>query len=172
MEKLFVYFIHFTVIFSCLIIYYFVPITIAYYFLYIRNKEKFRQFKIQQKYPTNIQIKREIKYSIISMFIFSLAGLLIYEYSIRGLTSMYFKISDYGMFYFFISFFITIFVNDTLFYWSHRFMHLKSIFRYVHLSLKGDLRPPLMKVLYIKLTLLSHSKKTQLQRKNSPTHSC
>lgn len=132
MEKISVYFIHFTIIFSCLIIYYFVPVTIAYYFLYIRNKEKFRQFKIQQKYPSNIQIKREIKYSIISLVIFSLAGLPIYEYSIRGLTGIYYKISDYGTTYFFVGLLLTIFVNDTLFYWSHRLMHVKSIFRYVH----------------------------------------
>ncbi|MCW3107717.1 MAG: Fatty acid hydroxylase superfamily protein [Segetibacter sp.] len=133
MEKLLVLLVHLLIIFSCLMIYYFVPITIAYYFLYIRNKEKFRQYKIQQKYPTNIQIKREIKYSLIALVIFSIAGLFIYEYSIRGLTGMYFKISDYGMLYFFISLFITIFVNDTLFYWSHRFMHMKRVFRYVHL---------------------------------------
>ncbi len=133
MEKLLVYGAHFMAIFSCLLIFYYVPTSIAYYVLYIRNKEKFKQFKIQQKYPTSNQIKREIKYSTISLVICSVAGLAIYEYSIRGLTGMYFKIGDYGMLYFFMSLFITIFVNDTLFYWSHRFMHIKRIFPYVHL---------------------------------------
>ena len=133
MEKLLVYGVHFITIFSGLLIFYYIPTTIAYYVLYMRNKEKFKQFKIQQKYPTSNQIKREIKYSTISLFIFSVAGLAIYEYSIKGLTGMYFKIRDYGILYFFMSLFITIFVNDTLFYWSHRFMHIKRIFRHVHL---------------------------------------
>ncbi len=80
MEKLPEYGAHFVAIFSCLLIFYYVPVTIAYYVLYIRNKEKFKQFKIQQKYPTSNQIKREIKYSTISLVIFSIAGVFIYEY--------------------------------------------------------------------------------------------
>ena len=46
---------------------------------------------------------------------------------------MYFEIADYGTVYFILSLLLAIFINDTIFYWTHRFMHLKSIFRHIHL---------------------------------------
>lgn len=133
MEQPYSFAMHFLVILAGLLIFFFVPVTIAYYLLYVRNKEKFRQYKVQAKYPTNEQLKREIWYSIQSLFIFSVAGLIIYEAVQHGKTAMYFNRNQYGTTYFILSLFIVIFVNDTLFYWTHRLMHVKSVFRYVHL---------------------------------------
>ncbi|MEJ7588598.1 MAG: sterol desaturase family protein [Ferruginibacter sp.] len=116
-----------------LVIFYFVPVIITYYVLYVRNKEKFRRFKIQHKYPGRKQINSEIRYSFLSLFNFSVAGLYIYETVQKGNTLMYFKISDYGVAYFVFSLFLLMFINDTIFYWTHRLMHLKGVFRYIHL---------------------------------------
>ncbi len=132
MEQLTIYLWHWLFIFSMLLLFYFVPITIAYYVLYVRNKEQFRRFKIQHKYPARKQINSEIRYSFLALFIFSVAGLYIYEAAQTGHTRMYFKISDYGVAYFIFSLVMLVFINDTLFYWTHRFMHLKSVFRYIH----------------------------------------
>ncbi|CAN5600582.1 sterol desaturase family protein [soil metagenome] len=116
-----------------LLLYYFIPVISFYYLLFVRNKRKWKHLKIQQKYPESKQLKREIKYSLTSLAIFSLAGLFIYEVSMSGYSLMYFNISDYGTMYFVFSLIITIFVNDTFYYWTHRLMHLKGVFNRVHL---------------------------------------
>jgi sterol desaturase/sphingolipid hydroxylase (fatty acid hydroxylase superfamily) len=45
---------------------------------------------------------------------------------------VYYKIADYGTFYFVFSIFLMILVHDTYFYWTHRWMHRKSVYRWVH----------------------------------------
>lgn len=125
---------HLAVVFAIMLLYYFVPAIIFYYEFYSRNIARWQHLKIQQKYPGRSQILREIKSSFIAIIIFSFAGLLMYESAIRGYTKVYFNIRDYSLLYFGLSFFINLFVNDALFYWAHRFMHLKWVFPYIHLE--------------------------------------
>ena len=112
--------------------YYFIPVSIWYYFFFYRNREKWKLKRIQNNFPEKKQILREIKYSVLSVALFSvIASLLIW--AIRaGYTVMYFDISDYGIFYFIASPLIAFLIHDTVFYWTHRFMHLKKIFRFFH----------------------------------------
>lgn len=134
MQTLLTLLTHLAAVTTVMLLYYFVPAIIFYYEFYIRNKSKWQGLKIQQKYPGRSQVRREITASLISIIIFSLAGLLMYECAIRGYTKVYFNISDYSLFYFGFSFVINVFANDTIFYWAHRFMHLKRVFPYVHLE--------------------------------------
>lgn len=133
MQSFFLLFTHFAIVFAIMLLYYFVPAILFYYEFYIRNRVRWQSLKIQQKYPDGCQIRREIKSSLIAVIIFSFTGLLMYECAIRGYTKVYFNITDYSLLYFGLSFFINLFINDALFYWTHRFMHLKRVFRYIHL---------------------------------------
>ncbi len=90
--------------------------------------------KIQKKSPDGKQIKMEIKYSILSLIMYSMAFLLVFELSIRGYTLIYFSFNEHSVLYAFISLLLAIIYNDAAFYWSHRFMHIKGIFKYVHLQ--------------------------------------
>ena len=135
MQTLLTLLTHFAAALAILLLYYFVPVIVFYYIVYKRNKGKWKHFKIQQNiHPGSPQIRREIKDSLSATIIFSLAGFFMYEAAIRGYTRVYFNISDYGKFYFALSLIINIFANDTLFYWAHRFMHLKWVFRHIHLT--------------------------------------
>lgn len=125
---------HFAVVFVIMLLYCFVPAIIFYYEFYIRNKAKWQHLKIQQKIPGSSQIRREIKASLVAVVVFSFTGLLMYESAMRGYTKMYFNISDYSLLYFGLSFILNLFANDTIFYWAHRFMHLKWVFPYIHLA--------------------------------------
>jgi len=53
--------------------------------------------------------------------------------AIRPHTTYYSDISTYGWIYFFAAFPIMLFVHDTYFYWLHRLIHHKSLFRFIHL---------------------------------------
>ena len=101
---------------------------------YKRNKHKWQPYKIQLKQPSNSQIRREIYSSLKAVIVFSLAALFMYEAAIHHYTKVYFNIHEHSLLYFGLSFFLNVFANDTIFYWAHRFMHLKWVFPYVHLS--------------------------------------
>ena len=125
---------HFVAITGIMLLYYFLPVIIFYYILYVRNKTKWLPLKIQKKQPGNEQMRRELKLSLIALAIFSVAVFFMYEASMRGYTRVYFNINEYSWWYFGLSFFLNVFVNDSLFYWTHRFMHLSWVFPYIHLG--------------------------------------
>lgn len=124
----------YAVIFSLLLTcYYHVPVAIWYYVFFVTKREKWKHQRIQKKFPDTKHISREIKYSVLSIAIFSIISLVLYLLILDGYTKMYFRISDYGVAYFIASPFIAFFIHDTMFYWTHRFMHLKKVFKYFHL---------------------------------------
>ncbi len=100
--------------------------------LYVWSRKKYWYAKMQQRYPENKQIVREIKYSVYSLFISGAVILLVTWANTRGWTLVYKKIDQYGYFYFFISPLLMIVIHDAYFYWTHRLMHWKKIFKYVH----------------------------------------
>lgn len=106
---------------------------IPYFWLYVFGKEKYSQDKIQTEYPEKSQIFKEIKYSLITMLIYS-SGIWLFIYWLKnGYTLNYSNISEYGLPYFFISVLLMIVIHDTYSYWIHRLIHHKLLFKYVHL---------------------------------------
>jgi Delta7-sterol 5-desaturase len=106
---------------------YFLFAGLAYLLFYVLNKNKWIENKIQKKYPESKQIKREIKDSLLSIFIFSLLFIVISSATKAGYTKLYFRISDMGWLYFCFSVPLVIFWHDTWFYWTHRLMHIPQI---------------------------------------------
>jgi sterol desaturase/sphingolipid hydroxylase (fatty acid hydroxylase superfamily) len=53
--------------------------------------------------------------------------------AIARTTTFYTKIDQHGWFYFFLAFPLMFFVHDTYFYWMHRLIHHKKLFKLVHL---------------------------------------
>src|SRR6185369_13606974 len=68
----------------------------------------------------------------ISIFIFGLVGVSIYFAVKSGYTLVYHDFAKYGYGYLVFSFFLAVFMHDTYFYWLHRAMHSKKIYRFVH----------------------------------------
>ena len=95
--------------------------------LYVIFRSKFVRFKIQQKFPENKHIHREIGYSLLSMTIFGVLSALIFVLQQHGYTRIYTDIHAHSMWYFVFSVVVFIIAHDTYFYWSHRFMHLQTI---------------------------------------------
>jgi len=74
----------------------------------------------------------EIKYSFISSFIFSFAGLLMGWLWQGGVSQIYLNISKWDWVYFPISAFLLAFLHDTYFYWTHRWLHIPWVFKKFH----------------------------------------
>jgi Delta7-sterol 5-desaturase len=112
--------------------YYLIPAGGAYLYFYVFKKEDLENKHIQKNYPTRQSIKREIKWSLISVVILAFIVLILYRLIVNGYTKMYFSVKEYGWFYLIASCIFTIIAYDTYFYWIHRFMHLKKIFPWIH----------------------------------------
>ena len=99
---------------------------------YVWKKKEFFRFKIQQKYPENKHVIREMKYSFLSLSIFALVGTALFFLRQHGYTKIYFNFHEHSIAYFIFSVVAFILIHDTYFYWTHRAMHWKKIYRYVH----------------------------------------
>ncbi|MDB5281329.1 MAG: sterol desaturase family protein [Bacteroidota bacterium] len=99
---------------------------------YVWKKRDFFRFKIQQKFPENKHVAREIGYSFLSLSVFAVVATFVFILRKHGYTKIYTNFSDHSMGYFIFSVIAFILIHDTYFYWSHRLMHWKKIYPYVH----------------------------------------
>jgi len=107
-----------------------VPFFLVFWVLY---KERFQPRRIQPKRNRfSLSIRRELKYSIISLCIFTVIDALIYLAQLKGYTKLYTDVDKYGWAYLVFSVILIIFLHDALFYFIHRFMHHPKIYNRVH----------------------------------------
>lgn len=111
---------------------YLIPASIAFLIFWVIGRNHWRHLLIQSSFPKNKQLVKEFAYSMSTVMIFSLVGFGLFLAINAGLTPVYNTISEYGIFYLMFSFILTLVFHDFYFYWTHRFMHHKEIFKYVH----------------------------------------
>jgi sterol desaturase/sphingolipid hydroxylase (fatty acid hydroxylase superfamily) len=78
------------------------------------------------------QIRREMLTSIGSIIVFSIYLPLLFLIGLGEYTHFYPRIGEYGWPYFFLSILLAMFIQDTYFYWTHRLMHHRRLFRWFH----------------------------------------
>ncbi len=104
----------------------------AYEYFWNRKRVKFESLRIQKAFPKPTQLWNEVKWSLSTFLVFSLGALFLYQPIMSGRTHLYFNFNQYGWAYFIMSVLFLIFAHDTYFYWAHRFMHLKWVFKHIH----------------------------------------
>jgi sterol desaturase/sphingolipid hydroxylase (fatty acid hydroxylase superfamily) len=113
---------------------YFFVAGISFLFFYFLLKGIVENKKIQNKYPRISDYMREIGFSTLTILIFGVVPLVfIHNKNISKYTTLYKNIDDYGWFYFWSVFPVMLFMHDTYFYWMHRIMHHKKLFKLFHL---------------------------------------
>lgn len=88
--------------------------------------------KIRASGPVPGQLRRELLASLRTVAIFAGVGTTIGLGSRLGIIEIYSEISDYGWAYFAASIIILIVAHDAWFYWSHRLLHHRALFRRLH----------------------------------------
>lgn len=108
--------------------------TIGFLVFYVIWRNGLAYKKIQPKLPKRKDYLREVGYSILSLAIFSFVPILLLKTpTIARHTTYYTKIGTYGWAYFWLAFPIMFVMHDTYFYFTHRLMHHKKLFPYLHL---------------------------------------
>jgi Delta7-sterol 5-desaturase len=106
--------------------------SVAYFVFYGLKKRVWLYKKIQRIFPGQRDYLREVGYSILTSLIFAGIGFFVFLTPFVRYTRTYFTISQHSVSYFVLSIFVMILIHDTYFYWTHRLMHRKQIFRVVH----------------------------------------
>lgn len=120
---------------------YFLIAGVAYLIWYRLLRKKLFYKKIQARFPKNQDYKREIAYSISTIVIFAAVPFLLLQTPLRQFTRYYTHLSAYSTAWFFAAFPIMFIVHDTYFYWMHRLMHHKLLFRHLHLVHHKSVNP-------------------------------
>src|SRR5689334_8492586 len=123
---------NFGIIFLVILMRYLILASIAYLIFYVWKKGSVSWKKIQTHFPERKDYFREITYSLGTAVIFAAIGFTVFVTPLVKYTQAYFKIGEYGLGYFLVSILMMILVHDTYFYWTHRAMHSKGIYRIVH----------------------------------------
>lgn len=88
--------------------------------------------RIQPRQPSADQLRRELGWSIATMGVFACMAWFVLVLKRNDLTQVYSSISDYGWGYYALSWALLLLIHDFYFYWAHRFMHWKPVYRRVH----------------------------------------
>jgi sterol desaturase/sphingolipid hydroxylase (fatty acid hydroxylase superfamily) len=78
------------------------------------------------------QIKNEILWSAASGLIFAVFAIGMFWMWRNDYTRIYSDISEFSIAYLVSSIFLALFIQDTYYYWIHRWMHIPSVYRYFH----------------------------------------
>lgn len=93
---------------------------------------KWKAHSLYTSPPDRRHRRREISYSLLTTFIFLGPVALVLTTSDSGLSQVYSDLSDQGWWWYVMSYPILFFWHETYFYWVHRFMHWKPIYKRVH----------------------------------------
>lgn len=112
---------------------YLILVGIAYLVTWVLLAKKLQHRLIQGKKPELKKILFEVRYSLLSFFLFGLSGVIVIAAQRSGHTLIYGDLDEYGMGYFLFSLLAMIVIHDAYFYWAHRLMHHPLIYKRVHL---------------------------------------
>ncbi|MEQ1862103.1 MAG: sterol desaturase family protein [Chthoniobacteraceae bacterium] len=105
---------------------------IAWLLCYVLFKRRWWHRKVVQREPLAADVRREMRYSLMTLVVFGAVGALTVAAVKAGWTQMYWRIGSFGWGWFVASVAVAIFVHDAWFYWTHRLMHHRRLFRWFH----------------------------------------
>ncbi len=103
---------------------------VGLYFLLKRYPARWK--KLQAAPAPKGQVSRELRYSLITIVVSACVIPLLFVAGFGPHMGYYRDVSEYGWPYFVLSIFLMMLVQDTYFYWSHRLMHHRALFRHIH----------------------------------------
>lgn len=104
----------------------------AYFIFYVWKKRDWLWRRVQARDPKPGQLRHELAWSALTRLIFGLINIGIGWYVFKDQTLLYYDVAERGWAYAVASFFGLVLFHDAYFYWSHRLMHHKWVYKTVH----------------------------------------
>ena len=111
---------------------YFLFAGLFYLVFYIWFPATWKSRKLNSKNYKPRQFTIEVKWSMVTALLFSIAGTATMILWQKGYTKVYTALNLYGWWYLPVSLIIFMLLHETYYYWLHRWMHKPSIFKIVH----------------------------------------
>lgn len=111
---------------------YLIPSGGFYLFFMVWRRKSWESQRVSKSLFRPADVRRDLGWSFLSVAIFALLAIPLYQAVKAGQTRMYFDFQEYGILYLVLSFFLCLLIFDTYHYWFHRFMHIKAVFPYFH----------------------------------------
>jgi len=115
------------------IIRYFVIAGFFFLGFYLLFPKSLLRNKIQSRLAGKIDFLREILNSSVSSVVLAITAIIALSDGLRPYTLIYTDIHEYSLFWIPVSLVLTLLVHDAYFYWMHRILHHKKLFRITHL---------------------------------------
>jgi sterol desaturase/sphingolipid hydroxylase (fatty acid hydroxylase superfamily) len=106
--------------------------SVVWLFFYVVFQAAFHHRRVPRRDPTARQVLREVTHSLRSIIIFGLVTLAVAAAARAGWTRLYYRIGDRGWPWFVLSIGLMIVLHDTYFYWTHRLMHHRLLYHFLH----------------------------------------
>lgn len=97
--------------------------------------------RIQSRRPRDQDVRREVAHSLYALVLFSLYSLVLYQMYKAGGTAVYWDLSAYPLWWLPLSFVVALLFHDTYFYWTHRLMHTRWLYRLFHAGHHRSITP-------------------------------
>lgn len=106
-----------------------------YYFVFlVLFRKKMEKRILTLKQPGFKQMKREIILSVYSALIFAFFGLIMLLLWQSGMTMIYLDVFEFPLWYIPLSVLLFLFIQDTYYYWLHKWMHHSKWLNRIHLE--------------------------------------
>src|SRR5690606_28417869 len=105
---------------------------IYHHFFHNWMRDKYRSRFLSISKLSTKQIKKEIYRSAISAVIFTVLGMGMIILWQQGHTAIYTSVDAYPIWYTVLSVLLVLIIQDTFYYWLHRWMHLSKIYKLIH----------------------------------------
>ncbi len=120
-------------ILSISVIRYFILAGIPFLLFYIFFSKPFNKLKIQQRLASRKDFLREVWHSMQATVVFTIIAVVILHTPVKQYTQVYDHLNDFPLWYVGVSLALSLVVHDTYFYWMHRMLHHKRLFKLTHL---------------------------------------
>jgi sterol desaturase/sphingolipid hydroxylase (fatty acid hydroxylase superfamily) len=106
--------------------------TTAFLLFYVLFRRWSARHRIQLRFPKRKDYLREVGFSIASVGMFAVMAVLIFHSPLTPYSKVYFDFGAHSTAYYAFTFVAMVFVHDAYFYWAHRLMHHRRLYRHVH----------------------------------------
>lgn len=120
-------------IFSVTAIRYFILAGVPFFLFYKILTNWYSRSKIQTRAADLKDFKREILQSMQTTAVFAVIAYVILYTPLKEYTQLYTNLTDLPLWYLPVSLVLSLVIHDTYFYWMHRLLHHKKLFKLTHL---------------------------------------
>jgi lathosterol oxidase len=111
---------------------YFLTAAPFYLVFWVWRPKWLRGRRLQSTDPGRARVLSEVAYSLSTVVIFSVVGLSLLYAQRTGLTRIYLGVPERGWAYLGASTAVAVLVHDAYFYWTHRLLHWRPLYRAAH----------------------------------------